>query len=419
MISRRNQFIRDFAIDAKWFLALKEIKRPLFIESLSVVKNGLEKSFADFLERPDVNPRFEYEIESISNTVWQKLQEDLDVLLSAIIQYENNKSIAIAYISKIEEIKAEVSILAAVARKDYDLFNKANFELYGDLDTELVDDIKYLLQKNNVTSIDYSLGAKPLSSPSPLIFLKAKDMFCSWPSIKISDSKQLNCQEIQSIWQNAIDALGFDWQVVLSESLHIRVNHRQRKIVLPANLTMSAKKAESLFAHEVGVHVFRRENAKRSKLQLLSVGLSGYQTAEEGLCLLREQLTLSRFYSYASFDKYLALSLATGLLDGEKKDFVSTYKILFSYYKERLLRKHPPAQADSIAAKRAWGSTYRIFRGGDTNKPGSCFYRDKIYREGNVKMWQFLTSETESIDLSLGKFDPTKQHHLDFVALAF
>ena len=45
-----------------------------------------------------------------------------------------------------------------------------------------------------------------------------------------------------------------------------------------------------LIVHEIGTHVVRRENGKRSKLRLLGIGLDNYERGEEGIATMREQV---------------------------------------------------------------------------------------------------------------------------------
>jgi len=419
MVLRRNEFINSHALDAKWFLALKAIRRPLFLQSLGITSESYKYHYREFLRTPNYNPQFQYALSSVDIQRWHSVWQELDSLRRTIIQHEDNKSIATAYIEKIDELQLEMSILFAVWSHDNEEFLRRNKELYGELDPVLINDIKALLQKNQVKSFSVLGNYKVVPAPTAETFIKAKSVFATWPHIKISHQGVMNASEIQLMWQEALRSLGFNWQVICSAvSMHIRVDSKHKQIILPEELVVSAKKVSQLFAHEVGVHVFRREAGKQSTLQLLGIGLARYQTAEEGLCLMREQTTLSKFYSYAGFDKYLALVLATGLIDGVPRDFKTTFADLVLYYEERLLRRHSADAAHRIAKTRAWGSCYRIFIGGDTSVPGCCLYRDKMYREGNISMWQYFAKTNDFYLLSTGKFDPTIKNHVAIAELA-
>lgn len=419
MSSRRNEFITAFAIDAKWFLALKNIKRPLLLQSLGITEESYQKHYREFLQAPNYNPQFEYALGSVQVKEWSNVQQELDKLRTTIIQQEENKSIAAAYRDKIDELQTEIALLHAIYRGDVSEFMRLNRDLYGELKQELVHDVAALLEKNHVTSLSYMRGSERLSLPDTATFLRAKSLFAEWPNLQYSHQGALSAQEIQCVWQAALQSLCLSWRVVISETaLHIRVSSKHRQVIIPSHLVASAEKVAHLFAHEVGVHVFRREEGKKSSIQLLSIGLAGYQAAEEGLCLMREQVMVSKMYAYAGFDKYLTLALATGALDGEKRDFKTTFAHLLAYYEERLSRTHQSDTAKRIAQQRAWGNCYRVFRGGDTDTPGCCLLRDKIYREGNIVMWKYLASTTDTSFLSRGKFDPTNADHVAIVRLA-
>ena len=72
------------------------------------------------------------------------------------------------------------------------------------------------------------------------------------------------------------------------------------------------------------------------------------------------------------------------------------------------------ADPEEQATQYTWRLCCRIFRGGDPNIPGACFLKDKIYFEGNIKMWSELEKNPAQFEkVLLGKFDPTNKQHAD------
>ena len=197
------------------------------------------------------------------------------------------------------------------------------------------------------------------------------------------------------------------WKCVISEDAqNFSVNASQSTIFIPSGLSIIGYRMEALFAHEVGVHVQRRHKGKKSKLQLLSVGLKGYEVFEEGLADCIEQIVSNKFRDFSGFDKYLALSLALGELDGCKRDFKDTYNFLQNHFFERYKTKQHINDPYFLSTKRAWNLAWRIFRGGNPNIAGCCFTKDKIYREGNVKVWeQILSNKINWNRVFTGKYD--------------
>lgn len=409
-MSERNIYVENNACDARWFLALKGIKRPLLFHSLLIPSSVLESEKLKMLNTEGYNPIFEYPNLDI-NKVKSAIIE-LRNLRALVCQYEADSSIATAYIDKIDEILLEQDLLLSVGEKQYSYFNFVNQKLFGDFDTSVVEGVIEKTPHN--TAFNRSLSAKLISDES---FSLARSLF-DGIDIEVSDATQVfDSRMIQESWRTVLDTAMPGWKVLINDSvLHVVVRNRTRTIHIPKDLKISAKKMRKLFLHEIGTHVYRRELGKKSKLQLLSIGLAGYQTAEEGIAIVREQLMKKSLRTYGGHDKYYCLALAKGLIDGTSKDFRTTFFMILEYYKARKLIKHSPEVADRIAVKRAWGSTVRIFRGGDTSLPGSCFMRDKIYREGNIKIWKEIENSPESFRyVFCGKYDPTNSEQLDLV----
>ncbi len=62
------------------------------------------------------------------------------------------------------------------------------------------------------------------------------------------------------------------------------------RLLIPEAATIRADRVEALLHHEVGTHVVTYQNGARQPLQLMTVGLPGYDETQEGLAVLAEYL---------------------------------------------------------------------------------------------------------------------------------
>lgn len=414
----RDKYIKDNSVDARWFLELKSIKRPLFLHSLRLNSEMLEEQKKMFLAEIIRNPKFAYAIES--KKVLTAISQ-LTELQDKILQYESDLSIRNAYIKKIKELVFEQELLLVSSERKWEQFNQLNKILYGDLDPTLICKQKCRLYNTYNVKLECSNSIMPVSnlSISETNLNKLREYLHRGPNLCVEESNILNDEDLVKHWQGALNALYPAWKVFISNSVrNIYVSHIKSEVQIPKGITMPVEKAIAMYAHEIGMHVHRREQGKMRKLQLFSIGLAGYQSAEEGLALMREQLSLKSFFNYGGNDKYISLAYALGYMDGIKKDFRSTYDFLYFIYLTRHSLHYNKEKAEYIASKRAWGSCVRIFRGGDPQIPGCCLYRDKIYHEGNVKMWRLAKTNPEYFsDVYLGKYDPSSEEHRSLLKL--
>ncbi len=407
----RNDYILKHSVDARWFLALKSIRRPLLLNYYLISNEVLEREKQKVLSDKSYNPQFEYQ--NLDPSAIKTAKNNLLNLRRELWHEESNQSIKEAYLEKIDELLLEMDMLLSTTEGRFEDFANINIKKYGLLKPEIVSRRILLVQERfNLFSQIIKTENIKLAFPSSQTMENAKVIFSGGPDLEISNDLYTS-DDICSLWQNEINKFANGWKVIVSNtSLYIFVNNKKRTVYIPLNLKMSKIKMRELFVHEVGVHVYRREIGKKAKLQLLSIGLSGYQIAEEGIALVREQLVGNKVNYYSGFDKYLALMYALGKVDGEKKDFKQTFTMLKTYYEKRSLKKHSSEVSKEIAINRAWGSTVRIFRGGNPTVPGCCFMRDKIYREGNIYIWELLSNSPDFFkDVYSGKFDPGQLKH--------
>lgn len=412
---QRNNYILQNAVDSRWFLDLKAIRRPLLLKSLEITKDSYLEEKKKFSLNNQYNPDFKY-----SNLDVQAILEGREKLLKLrdqVWQNEEDSSIRLAYVEKITELIDEQGILLSTAKGDYQSFDTYNHCRFGELNQELVAALVANLNSRYGYELPVLGEIELLSFDNEVIKSQIQKCFATWPSIEVS-KEHFTAAEVCALWQSELDKFAKGWQVV-SSGVHfnLKVDSKRRKVFVPENIKLKGASVTGLFAHEIGTHVYRREQGKKFPVQLLSIGLAGNDIVEEGIALVREYSKKRNVTNLKGGDKYLALAYALGLVDGVKKDFKDTYAFLRDYYHKRHQRLvGDDIKAKELAAERAWNSTVRVFRGGNTSRPGSCFYRDKVYREGYYKILEIIQMNPEYMDYAhFGKLDIANQKQRDLV----
>ncbi|MFK4088279.1 flavohemoglobin expression-modulating QEGLA motif protein [Kribbella sp. NPDC020789] len=151
------------------------------------------------------------------------------------------------------------------------------------------------------------------------------------------------------------------------------------RLLIPESAAIRKDRVEPLLHHEVGTHVVTYQNGARQPLQLLTIGLPGYDETQEGLAVLAEYLT-------GGLDPRRLRVLAArvvaidNLLDGA--GFLEIFESLRATYR--------------IPTKTAWSVASRVIVGGGSVK-------DAIYLRGIARILETL-AEGSSLDvLFVGK----------------
>ncbi len=413
-MSVRDNYIKDVSTDARWFLALKAIHRPLLLHSLApdAYASSLEK--AKVFSEVGYNPVFTYPHLNLDTVV--AAQASLIQLRLQVCQEESNKSIATVYSEKLDELILEQELLVAAAQSDGLAFAEANSRLYKLLDATYVQELLALIQnktdffngKMNVSDLLKTKEVLPKALPVSDNLFKIAQKIVYGPDIVVGTTEVFTSELIVARWNESLKETMPDWKVAIDTQVtSMLVVHKTRTVKIPPHLKMNAKRMRKLFVHEIGTHVYRREQGKKNKLQLASIGLAGNQVFEEGLAIVRAQLVSRTFHQFGGLDKYLTLAIAMGNLDGVPKDFNQTFSLVRDYFLDRLNRKRSSVNNLSIAESRAWNCTFRIFRGGNPSIPGCCLLKDKIYHEGNRIVWQMIATHPEYFKTVMqGKYNP-------------
>jgi len=151
------------------------------------------------------------------------------------------------------------------------------------------------------------------------------------------------------------------------------------RLLVSAYSRIPVSRVEALVQHEVGTHVLTYHNGKAQKLRLLSSGLAGYDSLQEGLAVLSEYLVggLSRPRLRLLAGRVVA---AKYLLDGAS--FIDTFR--------ELQRNH------GFANRPAFTVTARTYRSGGLTK-------DAVYLRGLQQILDYLGAGGELEPLYVGK----------------
>jgi uncharacterized protein (TIGR02421 family) len=151
------------------------------------------------------------------------------------------------------------------------------------------------------------------------------------------------------------------------------------RLLIGASSAYRARRVEALIQHEVGTHVVTFENGRAQPLQLLAVGLPGYEETQEGLAVLAEFVS-------GGLDPQRLRLLAARVIAVKRVVDGAQFVDIF----EELRQKH------DLPPRVAWSVTVRVARSGGLTK-------DVIYLRGIIRLLEFLQERKRLDPLLLGK----------------
>lgn len=198
----------------------------------------------------------------------------------------------------------------------------------------------------------------------------------------------------------------------------------EKKIIVGVNrASVTPSQLKGLFAHEALLHAQRAVNGKKQSKEMGS-GLPGYLDAEEGIGVFFEYSITGKIPE-KNIDRYVDIALALGQIDNvehtrqELLDFATTRALL-----RNELKPEDEKQSDEDVQKSVYAHINRIYRGSLGDENVGVFTKDIAYHKGFLDMGKYILNEIEngkSVEditdfLVSGKFDPTNQKHLEYIA---
>ena len=405
-------------LDKKWFDAFTELLPP--VDEFGVYESSIKidiKGQNRFFENDVENPRFLYKTRSTEQYNVEKFQ----ALLERIKEQEDNEIVRELYINKIKHQLLRLEMLNASVSKNDAIFYEKSVKLYGKPKriyfAYIAKRIKY--HAAQAESKEQKKAARNLLK----VFSKIETKLCAidpdiLPPPILDKGKAITALEVKDIFEETLQRYNVtDWSVMIDikcERSIFAASQRYKIVYIPCDEQLNnrpqkftALQAEALAEHEIGVHVRRAFSGARSPLSLLSIGLHGYLSGEEGIASFIQQQTegATEFYG---FHRYLAACLATGM-DGEKRDFRAVYNLLYDYF---VLISEPGYEVKK-AQIFAWNTCVRIFRGTTAKKAGYIFTKDILYLEGNIEIWNEIIKKPDILpSYFVGKYNPLIKEHV-------
>ena len=297
---------------------------------------------------------FESNYEKVLNYHYRLLPFDPDVLKRRLynLKMEEIDDPALSHIfrEKREELDLQISMLTSRGTQDF-FYN--SMMLYGDIDAHLQKEAEELLR--NVEEVEQ----------------------VEFDSImKADDFKSLAHQEFEYFRQQDEN---------FSSKVHVRSDVNilmvsQGELYIPIDYKLNANETMALVQHEIGTHVLTFYNGKRQPLKLLSIGLTDYDTLQEGLAVMAEYfvggLTANRM-------RTLAGRVVASAARMHGADFQGIFRLLHKDY--------------NFSPARSFNITSRIMQ-------GSGFTKDISYFKGFLQVKEYLEEGGELAPLLTGKF---------------
>lgn len=421
-MSIENQTVQknEQLLDEKWFSRYKELAISAF-ELLDGDSSERTKQKKLFLSGVITHPKLDYpklnEGELISREQ-QLLDLKRDILDP---EQEQNDTVRKIYSTKINETIAELRMLRMTILGEDDKFSTYSKFIYGKPESENVATMAECLldtieEKKSAERIDVSSNVSSILAPVTSIDTIPDSLH---PGISMK-GRVSSVEEVASMFTQALEEIGADkdgWKVVTvsDESItNFRVSQARKEVSIPESKagTMFKKTVTAFIAHEVHGHVKRGVEGTRTTLQLLSLGLDRVEKGEEGVATYNEQ-QIKGADTYSHPERYFAIALAMGEVDGIKRDFSQTFEVLKNYYLSTLKIGE---DLEERANNAAWTLTVRVFRGTTGSTPGAVFTKDLAYFAGNKETWALVSTDSDVVNyFSVGKFDAYNARHVGWM----
>lgn len=234
------------------------------------------------------------------------------------------------------------------------------------------------------------------------------------------------------------DNLQSDYAIEDASGASWGVNHTNGTIERPSKYNMPKERFVGLgLGHEIGSHLLERVNGSRGPIKLAVEGLNGYESANEGRAVIREQVQYDDIDDFNKtvrwrdiMRRHIAISYACAA--GEKKvvdpendkkyihgrpssDVYNFMNAIDTMYQAKISKDDDENTIREKAEKKTTDLLLRVLKG--TNGKGGAYLKDKVYLEGNVACW--LTAAQKGADAisagDLGKFNINNPDHIRYM----
>ena len=297
---------------------------------------------------------FESNYEKVLNYHYRLIPFDPDVLKRRLynLKLEEIDDPALSYIfrEKREELDLQISMLSD---RGSDNFFYNSMMLFGKISNDLQHEAETILKE-----------------------VPEKEDHAFESIMKAEDFKVLANREFDYFREQDEN---FSSKVHIRDDVNILMVSRG-ELYLPSDYKLNANETKALIQHEIGTHVLTYYNGNQQPLKLLSIGLTDYDTLQEGLAVLSE-------YLVGGLTGNRMRTLAGRVVAASARMHGADFKEIF-----RLLNKDY-----NFKPQRAFNITSRIMQGGG-------FTKDISYLKGLVQLKKHLEEGGELAPLLTGKF---------------
>lgn len=217
------------------------------------------------------------------------------------------------------------------------------------------------------------------------LLAEASEMLASLPRRRRSRrTPRINAEEFCGLASAEIlsyreETPEFGTMPVVRDDIYAGLMVSRGAVLIGAEASIPASRADALIQHEIGTHVVTHHNGLLQRLHLLRVGLPGYDELQEGLAVLAEHLV-------GGIDSERMRVLAVRVLAArsvlEGASFVETFRLVTGH---------------GFSKQSAFTVTTRVHRGGGLVK-------DAMYLRGLASLIGYLSGGGDVERLFIGKF---------------
>lgn len=346
---------------------IQEIHRKLVLSKRLYPTNYLDQLDKFITRKGNYNPTFSYTFPNKS---------ELSAIQTAIKQLRdeyswNNKlqsNFAQLHYEKISEFENKRALLQALTKQDYSSLLQANIHLYGDINKDLVKKSKVKMYDKQIIDISGWDKKISLSRVKEIIHEICKKYNIIRYDIK---TNSLLFSRI-SIW----------WG--MRPVININPNGAWKEYELYAQLE-----------HEIGTHLLRSRNGRKTKWNILHRWTANYLIDEEWLAIYNAQNVMKTysesFENIKIYQKYYLVDYA------QTHDFKELVQKIIEI-RAKLGKSYTYSGVFKTALKLKRG----IKRTKDID-PGAVYFKDKIYLEGYKKISEWIKDGNDIERLMIGK----------------
>lgn len=305
------------------------------------------------------NPLFQYRRPADKKLI--EVQDEINQLMESAFGSNGLKSdFAHLFKGKLHELQHKLDLIRAYKIQDLDAVLQANQQLFGDFDTELV-------QQSKERIFDDEVSNEVL-----------------WP---ILSGRELRKRIIEYLKSQGLEQVSVQFDQDSIARMTVSKAWRNMTLKISPKAYFREHELRASLAHEIDVHIKRYINGMETGRQIMKSGTAGYVMDEEGLAVHASQQYLPNGYERKwRWYRYFFLH------QGQEKDFASLASLV------RGLKWVSLDQAFNDAVRMKKWLTHT-----SVQHPGALYTKDKIYLDGYTRVGKWIEEWWDPAQLMIGK----------------